>query len=62
VAYTRAGAMASFEENDKGKIAEGMLADVVVIDRDLRTIPAPEIRDAKVLRTIVGGRTVFEAR
>jgi predicted amidohydrolase YtcJ len=58
-AYTRAGAYASFEEDATGTIAEGMLADLTVIDRDLRVIPAPEIRDARVIRTIVGGRTVF---
>jgi predicted amidohydrolase YtcJ len=62
VAYTRAGAVASFDETQKGTLAEGLLADITVIDRDLRSIPAPEIRDARVLRTIVGGRTVFEAR
>ena len=38
-AYTQAGAAASFEENAKGTIAAGMLADLTVIDRDLRTIP-----------------------
>ena len=43
----------------KGTIAPGMLADLTVIDRDLRAIPAAEIRDAKIVRTIVGGRTVF---
>jgi predicted amidohydrolase YtcJ len=62
VAYTRAAAFASFDEQQKGMLAEGMLADVTVIDRDLRSIPAPEIRDARILRTIVGGRTVFETR
>jgi predicted amidohydrolase YtcJ len=62
VAYTRAAAFASFDEQAKGMLAEGMLADITVIDRDLRSVPAPEIRDAKILRTIVGGRTVFEAR
>jgi predicted amidohydrolase YtcJ len=36
-----------------------MLADLTLIDKDLRAIPAPEIRDARVTRTIVGGRTVF---
>jgi predicted amidohydrolase YtcJ len=61
-AYTRAGAYASFEEEQKGLLAEGMLADITVIDRDLRSVPAPEIRGARILRTIVGGRTVFEAR
>jgi predicted amidohydrolase YtcJ len=59
VAYTRGGAYASFEEKEKGKIAPGMLADVALIDKDLRQIPAPEIRQAKVVRTIVGGKTVF---
>ena len=59
VAYTRSGAFASFEEKDKGTIAPGMLADVTVIDKDLRAIPPADIRTAKVVRTIVGGRTVF---
>jgi len=59
-AYTRGGAYASFEESRKGTIAPGMLADVTVIDRDLRTIPPTEIRQARIVRTIVGGRTVFE--
>ena len=59
-AYTRGGAYASFEEADKGTLAPGMLADLTVIDRDLRTVPAPEIRHARVVRTIVGGRTVYQ--
>ena len=59
-AYTRGGAYASFEEADKGTVAPGMLADLTVIDRDLRTIPAPEIRHARVVRTIVGGKTVYQ--
>jgi hypothetical protein len=59
-AYTTGGAYASFEEREKGTIAPGMLADLAVIDRDLRTIPATEIRRAKVVRTIVGGKTVFQ--
>ena len=59
-AYTRGAAYASFDERDKGTIAPGMLADLTVLDRDLRTIPPPEIRGAKVIRTIVGGRTVFK--
>ena len=59
IAYTRGGALASFEEREKGMISPGMLADLVVIDRDLRAIPPREIRDARVTRTIVAGRTVF---
>jgi predicted amidohydrolase YtcJ len=58
-AYTRHAAYASFEEADKGMLAPGKLADITIIDRDLRTIPGPEIRNARVVRTIVGGRTVF---
>ena len=40
-------------------IQPGMLADFTLIDKDLRSIPAPEIRNAKIVRTIVGGKTVF---
>jgi predicted amidohydrolase YtcJ len=58
-AYTAGAAHASFQDRDKGTIATGMLADVTVIDRDLRAIQAPEIRNAKIVRTIVGGKTVF---
>jgi predicted amidohydrolase YtcJ len=36
-----------------------MLADITVIDRDLRRIPAAEIRSARIVRTIVGGKTVY---
>lgn len=60
-AYTRSAAYASFEENDKGSLAPGRLADLVLIDRDITAIPAAQIGDARVLRTIVGGRTVFRA-
>jgi len=58
-AYTRAGAYASFEEGEKGQIKPGMLADLTLIDQDLRAIPEVEIRNARVSRTVVGGRTVF---
>jgi predicted amidohydrolase YtcJ len=58
-AYTAGGAYASFMERETGTVASGMLADLAVIDRDLRAIPPEEIRNAKVVRTIAGGRTVF---
>ncbi len=61
-AYTSGGAYASFRERDAGTIAPGMLADLAVIDRDLRAIPPEQIRDAHVVRTIVGGKTVFLRR
>ncbi len=59
-AYTREGAYASFEESSKGVIAPGMLADLTVMDRDIREVPPASIRDARVTRTIVGGRTVYQ--
>jgi predicted amidohydrolase YtcJ len=61
-AYTSGGAYASFREHDAGTIAPGMLADLTVIDRDLRAIPPEQIRDAHIVRTIVGGKTVFSRR
>ena len=58
-AYTRGAAYAAFGEREKGMLQAGMLADFTMVDKDLRTIPAPEIRNAKIMRTIVGGRTVY---
>jgi predicted amidohydrolase YtcJ len=57
--YTYEGAYASFEEDRKGMVKVGMLADLVLLDRDLTTIPPEAIRDAQVLKTIVGGRVVY---
>jgi predicted amidohydrolase YtcJ len=60
-AYTTGAAYAEFAEKDKGLLAPGMLADFVVLDRDLTAIPAAQILGTRVLRTVVGGRTVYEA-
>ncbi len=60
-AYTIDAAYASFDEGIKGSIERGKLADIVMIDRDLTQVPGASIRDARILRTIVGGRVVFEA-
>jgi hypothetical protein len=59
--YTINGAYHTFEENIKGSIEPGKLADMIVIDRDILTCPLDDIRDTKVLRTILGGKTVYEA-
>jgi len=61
-AYTTGAAFAEFAEKDKGMLAPGMLADVVVLDRDVTAIPPPKILDTKVLRTIVGGKSLYEAK
>lgn len=60
-AYTVAGAYASYDEDNRGRLKAGMLADFVVLDQDLTTIDADDIRNTRVLRTVVGGRSVFEA-
>jgi hypothetical protein len=39
-----------------------MLADFVVLDRDVTSIPADKVVGTKVLRTVVGGKTVYEAK
>jgi len=57
--YTINGAYASFEEEIKGSIEPGKLADMVVLDRDILTIPTDELREMKVDMTIVGGEVVF---
>ncbi|WP_197493106.1 amidohydrolase [Woeseia oceani] len=59
-AYTSEAAYSSFEEDRKGTLAPGMLADFVLIDKNLTVIPPEEIRSAKVLRTVVGGKTVYQ--
>ena len=59
--YTVNGAYLSFEENLKGSLEPGMLADMIVIDRDILICPEDDIKDTKVLRTILGGKTVYEA-
>jgi predicted amidohydrolase YtcJ len=60
-AYTVGSAYAEFAEKQKGTLEPGKLADFVVLDRDLTKIPAPEILGTRVLRTVVGGKTVCEA-
>jgi len=59
-AYTVNNAYAAGEEEVKGRLAPGLLADLVVLDRDLLSVTPGEVRDARVLLTVVGGRVVFE--
>ena len=60
-AYTTGSAYAQFAETEKGTLAPGMLADFVVLDRDLTKVEAPQILKTKVLRTVVGGTSVYQA-
>jgi predicted amidohydrolase YtcJ len=60
-AYTVNNAWAAGEENLKGRLASGLLADLVVVDRDPFSVQPAELRNLKVLLTIAGGRVVFDA-
>ena len=59
-AMTLAAAYAAFEEQDKGSIEVGKLADLTVLDQDLTTVPEAEILNTEVLLTIVGGEVVYQ--
>ena len=58
IAHTRSNAHLMFRENDLGALRPGLLADLLVLDRDYLTVPEAEIKDITPLVTMVGGRTV----
>ena len=58
--FTTHAAMCSFEEDIKGSLEVGKLADLIVISDDPLTIDPQRIQDIQVLRTVIGGRTVYE--
>jgi hypothetical protein len=57
--FTSAGAWIGFEEKQKGKLVPGMLADLVVLEGDLTTVPAEEVGNLKVVMTMVGGEVTM---
>jgi predicted amidohydrolase YtcJ len=59
-AMTLAPAYAAFEEQDKGSIEVGKLADLTVLNQDLITVPEAEILNTDVLLTIVGGEVAYQ--
>lgn len=59
-AYTTLGAFAGREEHIKGRLLPGMLADFVVLDRDIFTIPYEDIHHVGVTATYVGGASVYQ--
>jgi predicted amidohydrolase YtcJ len=59
-AYTSANAYGVFAERNRGKLAPGYLADMVLLDQDLTAIPPADIERVQVLGTLVGGRVVFQ--
>jgi predicted amidohydrolase YtcJ len=60
--FTLGGAYAAFEEKAKGSLEIGKLADFIVLDRDVMTVPELEIPKIKVRMTVLGGQTVFGAQ
>lgn len=58
--YTINAAYGAFEENIKGSLTPGKLADIVVLSKDIMTIPEDEIPSTEVLYTIVGGKVAYK--
>ena len=58
--YTINAAYAAFEENIKGSLIKGKLADVTVLSQDIMTIPEEDILSTKVIYTIVGGKVLYK--
>jgi predicted amidohydrolase YtcJ len=58
--YTLGSAYAAFDEKRMGRVCPGYLADLVLLDRDIFTIPAQEIGDTQVLFTMVGGEIAYQ--
>jgi len=59
-AYTLNSAYATFEENLKGSIEEGKLADFVVLSEDPTTIEKTKLKEIKVHMTFIGGKIVYQ--
>lgn len=59
--YTLGSAYASFEEDIKGSLQKGKLADIVVLSKDIFTIPEEEILNTVVVYTILGGKIIYSA-
>jgi predicted amidohydrolase YtcJ len=58
--YTSAASHYMFDEDKKGTLEAGKLADVAVLSADLMTVPEDQIKDIKADLTIVGGKIVFQ--
>lgn len=60
--YTYGSAFAEFAENEKGTIARGKLADLVVLSQDIFAAPVPELPKTRSVLTIVGGKVIYDAK
>jgi predicted amidohydrolase YtcJ len=61
-AYTHGSAYAEFQEKEKGTIAAGKLADLVILSDDIFTIDPSRIKDVRVVMTILDGKVVYDDR
>jgi predicted amidohydrolase YtcJ len=61
-AYTSGSAYAEFEEGKKGELKQGEYADFIILSNDLTKVPPSEYTKTRVLRTVVGGRTVYQSQ
>jgi hypothetical protein len=61
-AYTMGSAYAEFAEKEKGSLTAGKFADIVVLDADLFALAPENIKAAKVVSTVVGGKVVYEGK
>jgi len=59
--YTIDCAYAAFEEDQKGSLTPGKLADIVVLSKDILTVPEEEVLETEVVYTIIGGEVVYDA-
>ena len=60
--YTINNAFAAFEEDIKGTLSLGKLADITVLTKDITTVPEDQILTAKVAYTIIGGKVVYKGQ
>jgi hypothetical protein len=61
-AYTSGSAYAQFEEGKKGELKPGEYADFIILSNDLTKVPPAQYTKTQVLRTVVGGRTVYQSQ
>ncbi len=59
--YTLSAAEAAFEEDQKGSLSPGKLADIVILTRDILDCPEDQIRGARVRTTVVGGEILYDS-
>jgi predicted amidohydrolase YtcJ len=58
---TRGGAFSEFKEEDKGILAQGMLADLIVLSQDVMAAASSELPKTRSVLTVVGGEVVYDA-